>query len=64
MKDRQEKYLDGIHATSINILNLCGGIKTYCDLFANRLKIAINTIALFVCLFSQKSIIQIISLLI
>ena len=43
MKDRCKNYLVGIHATSINILNLSGGIKTYCDVFANRLKIAINT---------------------
>jgi len=54
MKDRQEKYLDGIHATSINILNLCGGIKTYCGVFANRLEIAINTITLIVRLMPKK----------
>lgn len=48
MKDRHEKYLDGIHITFENILDLSGVIKTYCDAFANRLKIAINTITLIV----------------
>ena len=53
-KYRQEKYLGGIHITFEDIIDLSGVTKTYCDVFANRLKIAINTIALFVCLFSQK----------
>ena len=52
MKDRQEKYLDGIHIAFENILDLSGVIKTYCGVFANRLKIAINTITLIVCLIS------------
>lgn len=52
MKDRQEKYLDGIHITFENILDLSGGIKTYCGVFANRLKIAINTMMLNIGLIS------------
>lgn len=52
MKDGHEKYLDGIHITFENILDLSGVIKTYRDVFANRLKIAINTINLIVCLIS------------
>ena len=52
MKDRCKNYLDGIHITFENILDLSGVIKTYCDVFANRLKIAINTITLIVCLIS------------
>jgi len=52
MKDRHKKYHDGIHTIFENILDLSGGIKTYCDVFANRFKIAINTITLIVCLIS------------
>ena len=52
MKDGHEKYLDGIHITFENILDLSGVIKTYCDVFANRLKMAINIITLIVCLIS------------
>lgn len=50
MKERYEKHLDGIHITFENIRDLSGVIKTYCDVFANRLKFAINTITLIVCL--------------
>lgn len=50
MKDRCKNYLDGIHITFENILDLSGVIKTYCDVFANRLKITINTITLHICL--------------
>lgn len=48
MKDRCEIYLDGIHITFENILDLSGVIKTYCDVFANRLEFVINTIALII----------------
>ena len=52
MKDRCKNYLNGIHITFENIPDLSGVIKTYCDVFANRLEIAINTITLIVCLIS------------